>query len=79
MKKLIYLFSLALLVSCKSNTTSSLGQEIIDERYTNGIIIEKRDSWSDGKILVIKINDVVEEVPTYDLYFGKYNLGDTIK
>lgn len=48
--------------------------------YNNTIVVEKQDDIILGKTMFLQISkDTVKQIRVYEIFYNKYNVGDTIK
>jgi hypothetical protein len=84
-RNLLYILLVAVISSCNFYQDREI--EDIEDKYCGGIILQKEfqitsggavsGHMGDGSI-VIKYNGQSKQVRTWQLYYEKYNVGDTI-
>jgi hypothetical protein len=71
--------TLILIMLISSLLMSCLKKDVVDDKYKGGIIIEKKIKPTYILLIYIPNDNKVVKISTYEYYYIKYDIGDTIK
>lgn len=80
MKDLFYGLLFILIIFTGYTVIKNSDQKTLQTIKHDGyVVIEKENNFLYGYLMTFKYDDNIERIPVYQIYYEKYEVGDTIK